>query len=115
MTEKRIKIFLFNVNEAQVVKLVDTRDLKSLEGNFVLGSSPALGTKLSMKHKILISFGTRPEAIKMAMVAKAINDSDAFDLEICSTGQHDEMLKQVLALFSLKLITSLMFFQNQKT
>ena len=39
----------------------------------------------------------------MAMVAKAINDSDAFDLEICSTGQHDEMLKQVLALFSLKV------------
>ena len=41
-----LAIMIYNLKfSAQVVELVDTRDLKSLEGDFRAGSSPALGTK----------------------------------------------------------------------
>lgn len=53
--------------------------------------------------KILLVFGTRPEAIKMAPLAialKALNDE--FETKVCVTGQHREMLDQVLSLFELE-------------
>ncbi|WP_294957591.1 non-hydrolyzing UDP-N-acetylglucosamine 2-epimerase [Sulfurovum sp.] len=53
--------------------------------------------------KILIVFGTRPEAIKMAPLVKEFEkNSDYFEMKICVTAQHREMLDQVLALFSIK-------------
>ena len=56
-----------------------------------------------MKKKILIVFGTRPEAIKMAPLVKAFeNSSDKFDLKVCVTAQHREMLDQVLDLFEIE-------------
>ena len=54
-----------------------------------------------MGKKILMVFGTRPEAIKMAPVYYALNETTDFDVEICSTGQHREMLDQVMQLFDL--------------
>ncbi|MDO5640826.1 MAG: UDP-N-acetylglucosamine 2-epimerase (non-hydrolyzing) [Paracoccus sp. (in: a-proteobacteria)] len=51
--------------------------------------------------KLLTVFGTRPEAIKMAPLAKAIEVDPRFDGVICVTGQHREMLDQVTALFGL--------------
>ncbi len=51
--------------------------------------------------KVLIVFGTRPEAIKMAPVVKAFRADPAFDTTVCVTGQHREMLDQVLALFDI--------------
>lgn len=58
---------------------------------------------MNKKIKVLISFGTRPEGIKMAPVIKEIQkNSDKFDLTLCSTGQHKEMLKQVIDFFELK-------------
>lgn len=52
--------------------------------------------------KILIVFGTRPEAIKMAPVVKELSKHDTlFETLICVTGQHREMLDQVLELFDL--------------
>lgn len=52
--------------------------------------------------KILIIFGTRPEAIKMAPLVKEFeNHSDKFLVRVCITGQHREMLDQVLSLFSI--------------
>jgi len=55
-----------------------------------------------MKKKMLIVFGTRPEAIKMAPLVKAFeNKSDIFDLKVCVTAQHREMLDQVLDLFEI--------------
>ena len=52
--------------------------------------------------KILIVFGTRPEAIKMAPLVKAFqNSTDAFETKICVTAQHREMLDQVLELFEI--------------
>ncbi|MGM0952121.1 MAG: non-hydrolyzing UDP-N-acetylglucosamine 2-epimerase [Pseudomonadota bacterium] len=51
--------------------------------------------------KVLTVFGTRPEAIKMAPVVLALQDDDRFESVLCVTGQHREMLDQVLSLFSL--------------
>ena len=53
--------------------------------------------------KVLLVFGTRPEAIKMAPLAialKALNEE--FETKVCVTGQHREMLDQVLSLFELE-------------
>ena len=55
------------------------------------------------KIKVLVSFGTRPEGIKMAPLIKEIQlNSDDMELFICSTGQHKEMLKQVIDFFEIK-------------
>jgi UDP-N-acetylglucosamine 2-epimerase (non-hydrolysing) len=51
--------------------------------------------------KVLIVFGTRPEAIKMAPVVKALRADSAFDPKVCVTAQHRQMLDQVLDLFSI--------------
>ena len=51
--------------------------------------------------KILTVFGTRPEAIKMAPVVKALSASDKIDARVCVTAQHREMLDQVLSLFDI--------------
>ncbi len=51
--------------------------------------------------KIFIVFGTRPEAIKMAPVVKAFRADPAFETTVCVTGQHREMLDQVLSLFGI--------------
>ena len=51
----------------------------------------------------MLVFGTRPEAIKMAPLVKAFQkESDKFKTIICVTGQHREMLDQVLAIFEIK-------------
>ncbi len=54
-----------------------------------------------MKTKILVVFGTRPEAIKMAPVVRALKTDDNFETKVCVTGQHREMLDQVLQLFNI--------------
>jgi UDP-N-acetylglucosamine 2-epimerase (non-hydrolysing) len=54
------------------------------------------------KLNVLFVFGTRPEAIKMAPVIKAFqNNFNIFDVKICSTAQHREMLDQVLDFFKI--------------
>ena len=52
--------------------------------------------------KTLCVFGTRPEAIKMAPLALKLHSESRFDARVCVTGQHREMLDQVLSLFNLK-------------
>ena len=52
--------------------------------------------------KILLVFGTRPEAIKMAPLVKKLQEMpEAFQTIVCVTGQHREMLDQVLRLFEI--------------
>jgi UDP-N-acetylglucosamine 2-epimerase (non-hydrolysing) len=51
--------------------------------------------------KVLSIFGTRPEAIKMAPVVKALRETDGIESRVCVTGQHREMLDQVLSLFNI--------------
>lgn len=57
---------------------------------------------MSEKIKVLSVFGTRPEAIKLAPVIHAFNNDARFESIVCVTGQHREMLDQVLNLFSIK-------------
>ena len=52
--------------------------------------------------KVLLVFGTRPEAIKMAPLVKALQADNYFEARVAVTAQHREMLDQVLALFSLQ-------------
>lgn len=54
-----------------------------------------------MTIKTLCVFGTRPEAIKMAPLALSLNADPGFDAKVCVTGQHRQMLDQVLDLFEL--------------
>lgn len=54
------------------------------------------------KKKILFIFGTRPEAIKMAPLIKTMKADDAFDVYVCITAQHRQMLDQVLDFFQIK-------------
>ncbi|WP_457575806.1 non-hydrolyzing UDP-N-acetylglucosamine 2-epimerase [Desulfomarina sp.] len=51
--------------------------------------------------KVLSVFGTRPEAIKMAPVVRALAEDPHFNAKVCVTGQHRRMLDQVLELFSI--------------
>lgn len=51
--------------------------------------------------KVLIVFGTRPEAIKMSPLVHAIDADPRFESRVCVTAQHREMLDQVLGLFEI--------------
>jgi UDP-N-acetylglucosamine 2-epimerase (non-hydrolysing) len=56
-----------------------------------------------MKKKVLVVFGTRPEAIKMAPLVHHFKQRPLdFDLRVCITAQHREMLDQVLRFFDLE-------------
>ena len=55
-----------------------------------------------MTKKILIAFGTRPEAIKLAKLVDLLKKKNLFDIKVCISGQHTEMLQQVLKLFKIK-------------
>ncbi|OMH25768.1 UDP-N-acetylglucosamine 2-epimerase [Motiliproteus sp. MSK22-1] len=52
--------------------------------------------------KVLTVFGTRPEAIKMAPLVKALASESDIESHVCVTAQHREMLDQVLSLFDIK-------------
>lgn len=52
--------------------------------------------------KVLSVFGTRPEAIKMAPLVKALESDNYFNSKVAVTAQHREMLDQVLELFDIK-------------
>ena len=52
--------------------------------------------------KILLVFGTRPEAIKMAPLVKAFQSDNYFETKVCVTAQHREMLDQVLDIFEIE-------------
>lgn len=49
--------------------------------------------------KIMLIFGTRPEAIKMCPLVNELKSRNFFDIKVCVTGQHQEMLMQVLEIF----------------
>ena len=52
--------------------------------------------------KVLVIFGTRPEAIKMAPVISELSRRDGCEVKICFSGQHREMVEQVLSVFDLR-------------
>ena len=66
--------------------------------------------------KILSIFGTRPEAIKMAPIINRLKDfPDDFDSKVCVTGQHREMLDQVLDLFEISADFDLNIMKSSQT
>lgn len=66
--------------------------------------------------KVLLVFGTRPEAIKMAPLAIKLKSlSNDFDTKVCVTAQHREMLDQVLNLFELKPDFDLNLMRSNQT
>ena len=65
--------------------------------------------------KILIIFGTRPEVIKLAPLIYELKKIKKYKIKICSTGQHDQMLKQAVDIFKLKVDFSFnLMKKNQK-
>jgi UDP-N-acetylglucosamine 2-epimerase (non-hydrolysing) len=51
--------------------------------------------------KVLVVFGTRPEAIKMAPLVLKLKREECFETKVCVTGQHRQMLDQVLPVFGI--------------
>ncbi|MBC8166568.1 MAG: UDP-N-acetylglucosamine 2-epimerase (non-hydrolyzing) [Bryobacteraceae bacterium] len=52
--------------------------------------------------RALLILGTRPEAIKLSPLVRAMRSAADFEAKVCSTGQHREMLDQVLSIFNIK-------------
>ncbi len=65
--------------------------------------------------KVLFVFGTRPEGIKMAPIIKEVQKRDKFECYTCVTGQHREMLDQVLEIFDIKPDYDLNIFKKGQT
>lgn len=57
---------------------------------------------MNKKPLVMLVFGTRPEAIKMAPVVSALKDLKEIDSQTCVTGQHRDMLDQVLNAFDIQ-------------
>lgn len=64
--------------------------------------------------KIMIVFGTRPEAIKMCPLVQQLNKERGFQVIVCVTGQHKEMLQQVLDVFGIKPNYNLNIMKQQQ-
>ena len=65
--------------------------------------------------KVLAVFGTRPEAIKMCPVVLELRNSSDFDTKVCVTGQHRQMLDQVLDVFNVKADYDLAVMHERQT
>lgn len=69
-------------------------------------TSPSSKRITAVPLKTLTVFGTRPEAIKMAPLALQLAQDARFESRVCVTGQHRQMLDQVLELFGINPITT---------
>lgn len=65
--------------------------------------------------KIMLVFGTRPEAIKMCPLVKELKSRTEFETVVCVTGQHREMLQQVLQVFQIVPDYDLNIMKEQQT
>ena len=65
--------------------------------------------------KIMIVFGTRPEAIKMAPLVNELKSRDCLETVVCVTGQHRQMLDQVLDAFNIEPDFDLSIMQEKQT
>ncbi|WP_295094081.1 UDP-N-acetylglucosamine 2-epimerase (non-hydrolyzing) [Ruminococcus sp.] len=65
--------------------------------------------------KILIVFGTRPEAIKMCPLVLVLKKHKEIDCKVCLTGQHREMLDQVMKAFEVEADYNLDIMKNRQT
>lgn len=65
--------------------------------------------------KVMLVFGTRPEAIKMCPLVNELKKDSYFNVKVCVTGQHREMLDQVLKTFQVKPDYDLNIMKNSQT
>lgn len=68
-----------------------------------------------MNRKVMVVFGTRPEAIKMCPLVKELKTRDKLDTIVCVTGQHREMLDQVLDVFNVTPDYDLSIMKDKQT
>ncbi|WP_341526819.1 UDP-N-acetylglucosamine 2-epimerase (non-hydrolyzing) [Nostoc sp. UHCC 0302] len=67
------------------------------------------------KKRVCVILGTRPEAIKLAPVIQVFQKSPSFELEVILTGQHREMVEQVMQLFNIKANHDLEIMQPRQS
>lgn len=67
------------------------------------------------KKRILFIFGTRPEALKLIVLIDALKKNTEFDVEVCVTGQHKEMVKQVFDIYGLEVDYNLDLMKPNQT
>jgi UDP-N-acetylglucosamine 2-epimerase (non-hydrolysing) len=67
------------------------------------------------RRRVLVVFGTRPEAIKMAPVVRALKAEPSLETVVCVTAQHRSMLDQVLDLFAIVPDIDLDLMKNRQT
>lgn len=65
--------------------------------------------------KIMSVFGTRPEAIKMCPIIKELERQSEIENVVCLTGQHEEMLNQVIELFNINVNYNLHIMKNNQS
>lgn len=65
--------------------------------------------------KVILIFGTRPEAIKMCPLVKELRRNASLETVVCVSGQHREMLDQVMNIFHLKADYNLNIMKSQQT
>ncbi len=73
------------------------------------------GVKVKTKTKILVVFGTRPEAIKLAPIIHALKQRDDLSIAVCLTGQHRHMVEPVIAFFDLNVDYDLNIMQHDQS
>jgi len=73
-----------------------------MRGVYYFGVDSNLTFMAKASRKICIILGTRPEAIKLAPVIQVFQRAPEFDTQVILTGQHREMVEQVMQLFDLK-------------
>ncbi|MBC7195124.1 MAG: UDP-N-acetylglucosamine 2-epimerase (non-hydrolyzing), partial [Caldisericia bacterium] len=67
------------------------------------------------KIKTLLIFGTRPEVIKLYPLIEELKKDEVFDLKVINTGQHKEMVDELLSLFKIDVHYSLNIMKEKQT
>jgi len=65
--------------------------------------------------KVLIIFGTRPEVIKLYPLIEELKEDKDFDIKILNTGQHKEMVNELLNIFNIKPDFSLNIMEEKQS
>lgn len=68
-----------------------------------------------MTHRIAVFMGTRPEAIKMAPIIAQLKSADGFEPVVINSGQHREMIQQVIDLFAVEVHHELQVMRENQT
>ena len=70
---------------------------------------------VNILKKIMLVFGTRPEAIKMCPLVNELKNRENVSVKVCVTGQHKEMLRQVLDVFNVDPDYNLAIMKEKQT